>query len=135
MNDTAATVQQMHDTWCQATGQQLLPIATARVMFELARQGVTADDIRCVVQHLQRFNAKSDGAKFRLNVIKVCGDPEEFAGLLGEARAAERNRRPAPTPRDQAQALRERPVDAEQSSLQKLTPAKSFKDVLNKLAE
>lgn len=112
MND----IPSLHAAWCSASGQELNPRATERIFFELAKMDFTADDVRIAVTHLMAFNRKSGGAKFRINAFKVLGDPETFASLVAEARAAQRNKRPAPTEKDKIIQLRERVVDAEQSS-------------------
>lgn len=61
----------------------------------------TEDDLTCVLNDLMRFNRGSNGAKFRINLQKICGCAETFASLLGEARAKQRNKIKATTPQEQ----------------------------------
>jgi len=110
---TAAPIATLQHAWCQASGQELNHKLCERVFYEAWKAGVTADDIRCVVEFMLRFNKRSDGAKFRVNAFSVVGDLEKLGALIAEARAAERNRRPTPTPKEQIIALREKVVDPE----------------------
>ncbi len=129
--NAAEAIKELHATWCEVTRQELHPRATERLFFEAWRMDITPDDLRCVLEYMQRYNRENaGGAQFRINVQKVLGDLETFASTLGEARAKERNRRPAPTPRDQVMAQRERPVDLEQASTMKMGPTPDFKKVL-----
>jgi len=111
--NAADAIRELHSTWCEVTRQDLHPKATERLFFEFWRAEFTAQDLRCVLDHMQRFNRQNPGAQFRLHAQKVLGDLEMFASTLAETRAKERNRRPAPTARQQVEALRDRPVDAE----------------------
>lgn len=94
-------INQLHKTWESVTGQVINLRATERIWYEFASMDFTEDDLRCVLADLMRFNRASNGAKFRINLQKICGDPETFASLLGEARAKERNRKKPPTAKDQ----------------------------------
>ena len=106
-------LDQLLDAWNTATGQDVRPRAVERILFELWRSDYTPSDVTLVVTHLQRANARLNGAQFRINIFKVLGDLETFESTRAEASAAQRNRRPPPTPRQQVEALRERPVDPE----------------------
>lgn len=100
-------INQLHKTWESVTGQVVNLRATERIWYEFASMDFTEDDLRCVLSDLMRFNRTSSGAKFRINLQKICGDPETFASLLGEARVKERNRKKPPTAREQVlQSLR-----------------------------
>jgi hypothetical protein len=79
--------------------------ATERIFLEAHNMGFSADDVKIAVKYLIRFNNKSDGPKFRVNVFRVIGDIESFAALIAEARAVDRNRRADPTPKDKIVAL------------------------------
>lgn len=123
----------LQHAWCQASGQELNPKLCERVFYEAWKADVTGDDIRCVVEFMLRFNKRSDGAKFRLNAFTVVGDLEKLGALIAEARAAERNRRPAPTAKEQVVQLRERVVEPETADPRISTPVRTFKDVLKAL--
>ncbi len=75
--------------------------ATERLFFEMAKLDLTPDDLQCVLKHCLAFNRKHPNTPMKIQVHKLCGDLEVFCSILGEARAMERNRRPAPTPKEQ----------------------------------
>ena len=129
-------IDALHAAWCNATGQKLHPRASERILFELTKCDVTPAQLTLVVKHLQAQNRKfGGGASFRINLQKVCGCPETFLCVLAEAEAVQRNRRPAPSERDKIIALRERPVDAEQSStLKDVHPPQSIAEIMRKAA-
>jgi hypothetical protein len=123
-------IKELQTTWNELTRQELHPKATERLFFEFWRNDFTSDDLRCVLMYYLRFNRENSGAQFRINAQKILGDLETFASTLGEARAKERNRRAAQTPREAVAALRTRPVDPEQSSTQGATVAAPVKGAL-----
>lgn len=134
--NAADAIKEMQTIWAAVTGQQVHPRLTERLFFEAWRMEITPDDLRCVLEYMLRYNRENvGGAQFRINVQKILGDLETFASTLAEARAKERNRRPAPTPREQVQALRERPVDPEQASTLKPVNWQSVRDVLKNIGE
>lgn len=106
-------IEALQFAWNKASGQILHAALTERIFFEANKMSITPDDVRCVVEHLKRFNKRSDGAKFRINCYKVMGDLECFASTLAEARGAERNHRPAPTEREKVLESFRPTVDAE----------------------
>ncbi len=106
-------ITDLQSEWARLTKQELHPRATERLFFGFHNEGFTCDDLRCVVEYYQRFNRQNNGAQFRINAQKICGDIEAFASVLAEARAKERNRPKAVTPKEQVINLRERPVDVE----------------------
>ena len=120
--------------WGRVSGQVVNARLTERIWWELARAGITADDIACVVDFLLRKNRKhAGGPQFSINVLKVCGDLENFATLLAEARAQERNRRPAPTPRDTVLAQQRPVVDPEAARARAGEQFQTLRDILKKV--
>lgn len=105
----------LHAAWESASAQEVNYRATERIFLEAHNMGFSGDDIKVAVKFLIRFNNKSDGAKFRLNVFKVIGDLESFAALVGEARAVDRNRRAEPTPKDKVIQLREHVLNPDEA--------------------
>lgn len=101
MSDTATQIEALHSTWEKLTGQVINRRVTERVFYEMASAGFTDDDLRCVIQGMQKFNRGGSGAQFRINLVKVCGDLESFGSVCAEFRAKERNKKPAPTPAQQ----------------------------------
>lgn len=131
-------LQDLHTAWENASAQTVNFKATERIFYAAHMMDFTPDDVTIAVKHLIRFNNRSDNAKFRINVFKILGDLEYFASLVAEARAVDKNRRPAPTPKQVVQSQREQIVDPEESSLLTITSTTSgrtMKDVLNTLAE
>jgi hypothetical protein len=124
----------LHSAWCKASGQQLHERLTERIFFEAEKMGITADDVRCVVEFLTRFNKRSDGAKFRINAFKVIGDLETFAATLAEARAVERNRRPAPTEKEKVVEAFRPTVDPEQVSTLSLGAGRHVSELFRKMS-
>ena len=120
-------IEQLQTTWAELTKQELHARATERLFYEFNDMGFTDSDLRCVLNYLLRFNRNNDGAKFRINAVKIVGDLENFASLLGEARAIERNRKPSSTPRDNVlQAFRPGIPDGQTTT----HTARPFSDVL-----
>jgi hypothetical protein len=127
----------LHSAWQDASGQEVNYRATERIFYAAHQMDFTPDDVKIAVKHLIRFNNKNEGAKFRINVFKIIGDLESFAALVAEARAVDKNRRHAPTPKQQIQRAYEQVQDAEQSSLLTVTSTggRTFKQVLESIAE
>jgi hypothetical protein len=86
------TTEQLHACWCSVTGQELHQRATERLFYEFEAIGFTAADLKLVLEYLLRQNRQMNGAKFRINCVKIVGDLEGFASLLAEASAVKRNR-------------------------------------------
>ena len=84
--------EQLHACWCSCTGQDLHQRATERLFYEFHSIGFTVADLKLVLEYLLRQNRQMNGAKFRINCVKIVGDHEAFASLLGEASAVKRNR-------------------------------------------
>jgi hypothetical protein len=93
-------IKSIHAVWEKLTGQVVNIRATERIWYEFLAMEFTEADLACVLAQLTYFNRTSSGAKFRINLQKICGDLENFASLLGEARAKQRNKIKAPTSRD-----------------------------------
>ncbi len=132
-------LDQLLAAWNSATGQDVRPRAVERILFELWRADYTPADVTLVVDFLRRQNAKLQGAQFRINIFKVLGDVETFESTRAEAAAMQRNRRPPATPRQQVEALRERPVDPEETRARQTqdtnvrTAFAALKDSLNQI--
>ncbi len=130
-------IQDLHQAWCEASGQDVSYRATERIFYAAHQMDISADDIKVAVKFLIRFNNKSDGPKFRINCFKLIGDTESFCALVAEARAVDRNRRPAPTPKQVVIAQREQVIDPEQAPTMTSTTQPSvkqiIKDAINKL--
>lgn len=104
-------VAALHAAWESAAAQEVNARATERIFLEAHNMGFTPDDVKIAVKFLIRFNNRSEGAKFRINVFKIVGDLESFAALVAEARAMNRNQRKEPTPKDKIIDLRERVIE------------------------
>ena len=92
-------IKQLHRCWCDLTGQELNLRATERLFYELLNSDFTVDDLGCVVRYVLAFNRKHLDCPMKVQFHKICGDLEQFASVLAEARARERNRVKGPTPR------------------------------------
>lgn len=90
----------LHKTWCDLTKQPLHYRAAERILFELANDGFTEDDLRCVIQSTQAWNRSHADAQIKMQFNKICGDVERFASVLAEARGKERNKIPPPTAKE-----------------------------------
>jgi len=131
-NTIEAQLEALHGAWCHATGQELHFRSTERLFFDLHQMEFTPDDIRTVVAHLKSLNAKSD-VKYSLRANRVLGDLEFFSSSLAEAKATNRNRRQPMTPKQQAQDMREKVVNREQSSILNISAPRSFADVIKEM--
>lgn len=49
-------IAQLLSVWTECTGQELNPRAMERIAYDFLHIGFTADDLRCVVKHMQRQN-------------------------------------------------------------------------------
>lgn len=127
-------LEALHGAWCRASSQELNFKATERLFYELHKLDFTPSDVTVAVEHLMRFNKRSDGAKFAIRANKVL-EPETFSCLVAEARAVLRNRRPAPTEREKVADLRERVIDKDQASTLNQTHPHSFGEVLKRMGQ
>jgi hypothetical protein len=85
-------IKQLHRCWCDLTGQDLNLRATERLFYELLNSDFTVDDLGCVVRYVLAFNRKHLDCPMKVQFHRICGDLEQFASVLAEARAKERNR-------------------------------------------
>lgn len=100
MTDQITTI---HLYWCEITGQDVrdLPIQfSERHWYEFLKLGCTKEDLKLVVDWMLMQN-KSGRVVYQLLPSKVVGDLERFCEIRAELRAKQRNRRPAPTPKEQ----------------------------------
>jgi hypothetical protein len=104
--DTNAHIASLHAMWNCAT-QQSLPL----ILFDYQREwgyhqfikaGFTEQDILTVVRYLQRKIKEGTRLEGALRWSNCIGDITRFAEDLSFARAEERNRKPAPAPRERA---------------------------------
>jgi hypothetical protein len=108
-------IKQLHRCWCDLTRQDLNLRATERLFYELLNYDFTCEDLACVVRYLLAFNQRHPDCPMKVQVYKVIGDLEQFASVLGEARAWDRNRVKGPTARATVVQAFGPVVDPEQS--------------------
>lgn len=114
------TIASLHAAWELASKTTLKLKVWERGIASFIEAGFTEDDVRCVFAYARRENAKFTSAiqGFTITPFKVFDfEYRWFDSLLSQARASERNRRPAPTERDKVIALREKPVEPETADL------------------
>jgi len=97
-------IKSLHACWCQTSGQELHFKATERIFFEMAKMDFKPDDILCVLKFVLNYNLTHKHAPMKVQVHKLCGDLEIFASILAEARAKERNKVQALTPKEKTLA-------------------------------
>jgi len=100
-----SVVAQLSDVWQQQTKQELHLRTVERIFFKFLQEGFSGDDLRCVLTWVKWKNTTCD-YKRQINLRLILDHDGEipfakFACDLGEARAWERNRRPAMTPKQQ----------------------------------
>jgi len=108
MSDEPVSVQivgEMASIWQQQTKQDLHLRTVERIFFKFLQEGFSGDDLRCVLTWVKWKNTTCD-YKRQINLRLILDHDGEipfakFACDLGEARAWERNRRPAMTPKQQ----------------------------------
>ena len=104
-----------HAAWCQLTGQDPTILRfelTERLWWEIAHAGITEDDLRCVLRFLLHQNTKHDPKyRLRINAYNLLSDVERFACWLGEAKAWDRNRKPAKTDKERVLEMSGRKVE------------------------
>lgn len=101
---TTEIVGAIANTWQEQTKQDLHLRTVERIFFKFVQEGFSSDDLRCVLVWVKWKNTQSD-RKRQINLRLILDHDAEipfakFACDLGEARAWERNRRPAPTPKE-----------------------------------
>ena len=127
----SAELQAIHSVYCIESGMSPTYAVQERAYHDFLSKGFTVDDLRLVLRHLKRENQRMNGASYSLRVDRIFDfDYRRFDAFLSEARATNRNRRPAPTAKDNVIQLRERVVNPEQSSTMPDKPPRSFADVL-----
>jgi hypothetical protein len=91
----------IHAQWCASTGQELKYPPCERMLYDFVKSDFTADDLRCVLVFIIWQNKKREPQyRERLLFHKIVGDLETFNSRRGEAKAWERNRRSAASPRE-----------------------------------
>jgi len=128
--ELVAAIAQM---WQAQTKQDLHLRTVERIFFKFLQEGFQSDDLRCVLVWIKWKNNQS-GHKRQINLRLVLDHDAEipfakFACDLGEARAWERNRRPAPTPKEKALS-QFRPAIGENLTT---TGAMSVKEIMQKI--
>jgi len=99
-------------------------------LFPFVRAGFTADDMRTVVEHMLREN-KRNHFQYGLKLSPLLNDLQRFNDLLEEAKAKNRNCRPAPTAKEKA-LNQLRPALGENLTS---TGALTVKDILRKVVQ
>lgn len=122
-------------TWQDQTNQELHLRTVERIFFKFIQEGFQADDLRCVLVWVKWKNTQSE-RKRQINLRLILDHDGEipfakFACDLGEARAWERNRRPAKTPREQALSQL-RPIVGETVTA---TAAPTVREILQKIIQ
>lgn len=90
------TLRSMHRSYCESSGQLPPFLSCQRLLLEAHNQGFAEDDIRLVVAHLKRENAKfGNGVGYSMRFNKLFeqgpdGAFEHLGSLLGSARADKR---------------------------------------------
>ena len=92
-------LQELHVCFEKITGQSLRYSLQQRLWWEFNNEGFTMQDLICVIQFFQRSN-RNNTFKYSLKIHSILGDLSRFDSFLGEARAQERNRKPAKTPKE-----------------------------------
>lgn len=134
MSDTSTElVAIVAQTWQDQTKQDLHLRTVERIFFKFLQEGFQADDLRCVLTWVKWKNTQSE-RKRQINLRLILDHDAElpfakFACDLGEARAWERNRRPAPTAKEKVLS-QFRPVMGETLTT---TGALSVKEILKKV--
>lgn len=122
--------------WCECTGQENDPRVARqneRIIWEFINAGFTAEELKRVCAYMKHENSK--GGRFKLQLHKVAGDLERFASILSDLKAKDRNRRPAPTPKEQVMGMRDRIVDTESADPRINGTGRHLSDVLKKMSE
>lgn len=109
------TIAQIHQAWETASGQTIKPRIWERAFSDFIAHGYTCEDIAVCFRYAKRENARfTQGTGFTITPFKVFDfEYRWFDSLLSQARASERNRRPAPTPKEAVVQLREKVINPE----------------------
>lgn len=127
MSDSA-TLQAILDAHQRLTGRESkLPIYE-HALFDFVRAGFTHEDMATVITFLMREN-KRNQFQYSLKLGHLINDHMRFNDLLQEAKARERNRRPAPTAKERVLS-QFRPTTGETLTT---TGALSVKQILKKV--
>lgn len=127
MNDKPE-LQLILDAHFRLTGRESrLPIYE-HALFDFVRAGFTDVDMTTVLTFLMRENNRNH-FQYSLKLGHLINDHMRFNDLLQEARARERNRRPAPTAKEKV-LQQFRPAMGETATT---TGAMSIKDILRKV--
>jgi len=106
MNSTNPDINQLHQTWCEATTQELeLNVLFERYWLEAIRFGVTNDDVKLCVKHRVSWNF-TNAFKKSLSFRFVIGTEDGLASLLSEAAEERTKLRVRVMPKGKAAVLR-----------------------------
>lgn len=131
---TQDTPEQLHSIFCKETGREACFPIWQRAYLDYLSKGYTCADLSLVLRYIKRENNRMNGAAFSLRQDKLFDfEYMHFDALLNEARAKDRNRRPAPSPKSQIIAAYEKPVDTEQSSLLKLNGDRHVSEIFKSI--
>lgn len=130
------TIASLHAAWEKASGTILKIKIWERAIASFIEAGYTEADVEICFRYAHRENAKFTSAiqGFTITPFKVFDfEYRWFDSLLSQARASERNRRPAPTPKEVVISLREKPVDLETADPRINGNGRHLRDVLKNL--
>lgn len=133
---THDTPQMLHEAFCSGTKSTPNYRVWERAYADFLDKGYTCADLVMVLAHIVRENKRMNGAAYSLRQNKLFDfEYMHFDALLNEAKGKARNRRPAPTPRQVVEELRNRVVDPETSSTIGISAGRSLQDVFKTLAK
>ena len=86
-------IESIHACYCSCSGLSVNLMVHSRAIVDFLAHGFTEDDLRCVLLHLKRENARMNGAAYSLRIDRLLDfEYRRFDSLLSEARAQQRNR-------------------------------------------
>ncbi len=130
MNNPSDAFQPILSEYSRLTGRNAPLSLYDASLFPFVRAGFTADDMRIVIEFIQREN-KRNHYQYGLKLGSLINDLQRFNDLLEEAKAKERNRRPATTPKEKVLSQLRPTVSENLTS----TGAMTVKDVLRKVIQ
>lgn len=123
----------MHAAFVRVSESEARPWAYDRFWFELARNGYSAEDVEIFLLWVKNENLDREPQyQRRFHIPRMFGDLAEFDADLCLARAWHRNRRKAPTPKEEALEQLRPTVDPELAKA-RLNPARSAGEVLGRI--
>jgi hypothetical protein len=118
---TLTPIEVLHATWCREASPTKEPLPVnlrtwERAYADFLEHGYTAEDLTLVLRHMKYLNRTRDQRfSLRQNLI-FDFEYMRFDSLLQEAKATNRNKRPAPSEREKALEALRPTVDPETST-------------------